>query len=160
MLAVHVERIQGCLIQAAEIHAGDLGQGTLVGIGREVFNVQLIAVGSGTTGHPCLELGEVVVIGNGLDLYRDVGVLLVERLIHLLEGLLIAAGCVIVGIGDGDGLICGRGILLLAGFGIGIAGGVGGVGRGRAAGAHQENQGQGRREDGGQMLFHAFSSLK
>ena len=112
LLAVHVERAQCSLVQAAEVHTADLGQHALIGIGGEILDVQLIAVRRRAAGHAGLHLGEIVIHGDGFDLNRDVGIFLMEGLVHFLQGFLIAAGRVEVAVSDGHRLLS----RLLAGF--------------------------------------------
>ena len=83
LLAVHIEGIQRGIVEAADIHAGDLRQHPLVGVGGEVLDVQLVAVGSSATGHPGLHLSEVVVVADSLYFHLDVGILGLKGFHHL-----------------------------------------------------------------------------
>ena len=143
LFPAHVEGGERGLVEAAEVHAGDLGQRALGGVGGEVFYVELVAVGGGAAGHAGLHLGKVVVKADGLDLDGDVGILLVEGLVHLGEGLLVAAGGVEVAVCNGDGLGLCRGFLRGGSLGAGIlGGGLRGLGRGSAAGGQEHQKGQ------------------
>ena len=147
--AVHGEGGERGLVHAAEVDALYRGEGAHAGVGGEVLYVHLEAVGGGSADDAGLELGEVIVHCDGLNLDRDVGVFLVERLIHPLQRLLVAAGGVEVAVCNGYGLGCD---VAAAGRGVGV--GRCGIGAASAAGGKNHQQRKACRQYGKRPLFH------
>ena len=91
LLAVYLKGRQCGGIVTAHINARQFRKHPFVRIGCKVLDIQLVAVGRRASRHSCLHLGEIVIVSDGLDVHRNIGVFCMKRLVHFLQSLLIAA---------------------------------------------------------------------